>query len=341
MSTPLAPTRSIPWSLRLIRAERAWESTRGDGIVIAVLDDAIDTRHPEFEGRVLRSYDADTGAEDALPRGWEPHGTKCAGLALAGGLAVSGVAPEALLMPVRVPALARGVIGDPAEARAIRWAAEHGADVICCAWGPPNPNRLGGALPAHTRSALDWAATHGRGGQGCVIVWSAGNDNCDLALNGYASHRHGIAVGACSSAGKRTSYSNWGAALWCVFPSNDPADPDAAGETYLTTTPVGSFLLGETFYTESFGFTSAACAGVAGLCALILGVNPGLTWRDVKAVLRASCVRLDEPDGACDPTGHSPFLGYGRPDAAHAVALAQRWLDVASAPRKRELPSVQ
>jgi subtilisin family serine protease len=291
-------------------------------VTLAVLDDAIDTRHTEFAGRVVREWDAATGAESSKPIGWQAHGTKVAGLAAAGGNAMTGVAPTAMLLAVRIPPTARR-IGNPAEADAIRWAAAHGADVICCAWGPQNPMRQCSKLPDHTREALDWAITHGRHGKGCVIVFSAGNDDCDIALNGYASHPGVIAVGACNCHGKRASYSSWGDALWCVVESNDPRDPIAANKTYTTTTPIGSFLLGATFYTHDFGFTSAACAIAAGVCAQILSVNPGLTWRDVRAVIAHSCRKIDIESGTYDARGHSPYYGYGRIDPVRALDVAR------------------
>ena len=257
-------------------------------VKIAVIDDAVDTRHPEFAGRVAGEWDAATGVRSSIPRGWEPHGTKIAGLALAGGDSVTGVAPTAMLLGVRVPALSTRV-GDQTEADGIRWAAEHGADVICCAWSPPNPTAESGRLPDSTRAAIDWAVTRGRGGKGCVVVFSSGNDGCDIALNEYASHPGVMAVGACNCHGMRPSYSGWGEALWCVVQSNDPRDPVGARMTYTTTTPIGSFLLGDTFYTTEFGFTSAACAIAAGVCALILSVNPSLTSRGVRDIVARSC----------------------------------------------------
>src|SRR5690349_4523947 len=102
---------------------------------IAVVDDAIDTRHSEFAGRVAGQWDAATGALSSIPCGWQPHGTKVAGLALASGESVTGVSPSSLLLGVRVSALTT-TLGDPSEAAGIRWATEQGADVICCAWGP-------------------------------------------------------------------------------------------------------------------------------------------------------------------------------------------------------------
>jgi subtilisin family serine protease len=234
-----------------------------------------------------------------------------------------GLAPAARLLPVAVPALAT-VVGSREEAVALRWAADQGADVICCAWAPPRPTHENGKVPIHTGDALAYCLTHGRNGKGCVIIFSAGNDGSDLALNGYASHPGVIAVGACNCHGKHPSYSGWGDALWCVFPSNDPHDPIGASMTYLTTAPVGSLLDGEAYYTTRFGFTSAACAAVAGICALIVSANPDLTAAEVKAVLRDSCEKIDLEGGTYDASGHSPLYGYGRPDVARAVEFARR-----------------
>jgi subtilisin family serine protease len=299
------------------------ESASRNAVTVAVVDDAVDTRHTEFAGRVVGELDAASGAQSSRPSGWQPHGTKVAGLALAGGITVTGVAPTALLLGVRVPALTMR-IGDPTEAAGIRWAAEHGADVICCAWGPQRPTAESGRLPDHTRRAIDWAVTHGRGDKGCVVVFSSGNGGNDIALNEYASHPGVIAVGACNCHGKRPHYSGWGDALWCVVPSNDPRDPIGAYETYDTTTPIGSFLLGNTFYTDDFGFTSAACAIAAGVCARILSVNPSLTARDVREVIAQSCRKIDVEGGSYDERGHSPFYGFGCLDPVRAIDVAHQ-----------------
>jgi subtilisin family serine protease len=304
--------------------EQAWAITRGAGAVVAIVDEDIDVHgHPEFAGRVLAGYDEPTLSGPERP--WRPHGVKVAGLALAAGRGVSGLAPEALLMPIHVPALGRGV-GDPTEAEGLQWAADHGADVICCAWGG---GERGGRDPAgraflttRTRAALDHCLTLGRRGKGCIVVYSAGNDGGDIAHNPYASHPGVIAVGACTCHDRRASYSNRGRALWCVFPSNDPQDPIAAGRSYLTTTPPGSFEIGDTFYSSAFGFTSAACAAVAGLCALMVSANPSLTSIAVRELLRRSCVPIDREGGGYSERGHSPLYGYGRPDLLGAVSAA-------------------
>jgi len=301
----------------------AWTVSRGAGAVVAIVDeDASACYHPAFTGRVISTgvVFGDGGARDARRRA---HSILVAGLALGSGPPVTGLAPAAHLLPVVVPALST-VVGSREEAESLRWAADQGADVICCAWAPPRPTRESGKLPARTRAALDYCLTRGRNGKGCVIVFSAGNDGSDLALNGYASHPGVTAVGACNCHGRHPSYSGWGDALWCVFPSNDPQDPIGASMTYLTTAPVRSLLYGEAYYTTRFGFTSAATAAVAGICALIVSANPSLTSAEVNAVLRDSCEKIDAESKTYDERGHSPLYGYGRPDVARAVELARK-----------------
>ena len=60
------------------------------------------------------------------------HGTPCACVAAASGIKASGVAPEAMLMPIRL----RSGLGSMSEATAFKWAVDHGADIISCSWGP-------------------------------------------------------------------------------------------------------------------------------------------------------------------------------------------------------------
>jgi subtilisin family serine protease len=299
----------------------AWSATRGAGTVLAVVDSNVDVaEHPAFAGRTLREYGGPGNRSPGLAGAYRTHGTKVAGLAAANSRYVTGVAPDAMLLPVSVPTL--GTDTDHPEADALRWAADAGADIICCAWAP---SLDGGryALPPSARVALDYCLTEGRRGKGCVLVFAAGNDGLDVALNGYAMHPGVIAVGACNGHGRRPRYSNSGSALWCVYSSNDPDDPSGASLSYRTTAPAGSLLLGESFYSNAFGFTSAACAIIAGLCALILSANPELTSVEVKDVLRKSCEKVDVENGAYDAEGRSPFYGYGRPNIPHAVRLAQ------------------
>ena len=135
----------------------------------------------------------------------------------------SGVAPHAKLMPIR---LASG-LGSQREADAFKWAADNGADVISCSWGPVDgdwwdnndPQHTQVAhLPTSTRLAIDYVTTNGRGGKGCVVLFAAGNGNESVDNDGYASYPKVIAVAACNDRSRRSIYSDFGKAVWCAFP---------------------------------------------------------------------------------------------------------------------------
>ncbi len=318
-----------------VNIEAAWATTRGKGVTIAVIDDGVEIDHPEFAGRIVHPFDATTNDQDPRPKDkGDNHGTACAGMACAAGLkdGASGTAPEASLMPIRL----RSGLGSMAEANAFAWAADHGADVISCSWGPTdgewwNPgdtvhNRQTG-LPDSTRLALEYALNKGRKGKGCVILFAAGNGNEDTANDGYASYPGVIAVAACNDTGVRSVYSDFGDAVWVCFPSGDfgwkpfkhPA-PISQGLRTVDRLDKGGYQ--DSNYTDTFGGTSGACPGMAGIVGLMLAANPDLGTREVKDLLRFSCTAIDQAGGEYDSNGHSIYYGHGRIDAGLAVENA-------------------
>lgn len=332
----------------------AHEMTQGEGVTIAVIDDGIDIDHPEFSGsgKIIAPRDATLRIDDPRPKdtfGTGPdgdnHGTACAGVACANGIhGASGVAPKAKLIPIR---LASG-LGSLQEAEAFRWAADNGADVISCSWGPPDgdwwdkndpTHRQKVALPASTRLAMDYATQKGRSGKGCVILFAAGNGNESVDNDGYASYEKVMAVTACNDRGTRSVYSDFGKAAWCAFPSSDfghtPFNhPDPLTNGIWTTDRMGKagynpdeqgHTAGDSAfsYTNSFGGTSSSCPGAAGVAALVLSINPGLKWLEVKELFKQACEKIDPQEGKYDSQGHSPKYGYGRLNARTAVELAK------------------
>jgi subtilisin-like proprotein convertase family protein len=316
--------------------------TRGSGITIAVIDDGFDIEHPDFAepGKIVAPRDATRDTDDPRPRGrYANHGTACAGVACANGSGgASGVAPEARLMPIRLAS----ALGSQQEADAFVWAADHGADVISCSWGPPDsrwwqPDPQLYLLPASTRLAIDYASRQGRDGRGCVVLFAAGNGNESVDLDGYASYAAVIAVAACNDRSQRSVYSDFGEAVWCCFPSSDfghvPFNhPDPLTSGIWTTdrrgfegyNPGGGGAAGDAagHYTSSFGGTSSACPGVAGVVALMLAANPQLSAQQVRELLAQACERIDPSRGNYDANGHSAWYGYGRVDALLAVQKA-------------------
>lgn len=322
-----------------VDVEGAWTVTRGEGVTIAVIDDAFDIDHEEFAspGKIVAPRDATLKSGD--PRGdGEEHGTACAGVACAEGLhGACGVAPAARLLPIRL----RSGLGSQDEADAFHWAAEQGADVISCSWGPedgewnrPDDPRHQSVqpLPDSTRLAIEWATDHGRGGRGCVMTWAAGNGgpNETMDNDGYASFERVMAVAACNVNGEQCVYSESGDALWCCFPSRDfETSINKFGIWTTDRTGLAGYnkrnrrkgdLKGN--YYKSFHGTSSACPGVAGVAALVLAANPSLGWRDVREVVRKTCDKIDEAGGGYDAGGHSRRYGFGRVNAAKAVAAA-------------------
>lgn len=321
----------------------AWRLSRGAGVVIAVIDDGVDVEHREFAGagKIVAPRDVTRSSDDPRPKCSEDHhGTACAGVACAQGRhRAAGVAPRAALMPIRnVSAL-----GSQDEADSIYWAASRGADVISCSWGPPDGawwdtsdplHRHVEPLPDSTRLALDWAVEHGRGGRGCVITFAAGNGNESVDNDGYASYPKVIAVAACNDRGKRSVYSDHGEALWCCFPSSDDRSHQRNAGIWTTDRTVGAgYNCGGPFaeadragsYTSTFGGTSSACPGAAGVAALVIARNPKLRWDEVKDVLRRCCDKIDREGGRYRSNGHSRRYGYGRLNARRAIELADSY----------------
>jgi subtilisin family serine protease len=337
----------------------AWRSSKGKGAVIAIIDDGFDLKHEELAsaGKIVAPRDVTQDSDDPRPGRDDNHGTACAGVACADGRkGASGVAPAARLLPVRLAS----ALGSMDEADAFVWAADHGADVISCSWGPADgawwdPNdpthNVKVPLPDSTRLAIEHASVKGRKGKGCVICFAAGNGNERIEMDGYASSPRVIAVAACNDTSHRSVYSDFGAQVWCAFPSSDFADPATQHPEPLTpgiwTTdlsgnagynPGGSSRRGDVAgnYTSTFGGTSSACPGVAGVVALMLARNPALTATEVRALIKQSCDRIDEAGGQYGQDGHSPLYGYGRINAAKAVKLA-----AAAKPKPKPTPKAK
>ena len=335
-----------------VQVEEAWTHTKGAGVTIAIFDNGVEVTHEAFAtpGKIAGQRNTLTRVNDARPvspfSNNGNHGTACAGVACADAPnGTKGVAPEARLM-----ALVCGSLGSLSEAMAFEWAADNGADIISCSWGPPDgpwwlPNDPSHArsymLPDSTRYALDYAATKGREGKGCLIFWAAGNGNENVDIDGYAAYDKVIAIAACNDSGRRSIYSDYGNAIWCCFPSNDflyaplqNPKPLTPGIWTADISGSGGSNRGGTMrkdpnedqqghYTASFGGTSCACPGAAGIAALVLSINPDLSREQVKEILKNACDKIDAGFGNYNAMGHSPFYGYGRLNASTAVQLAK------------------
>ncbi len=310
------------------RVIAAWErggSLGSPNVIVAVIDDGFDLSHPDLMGdwKVVAPKDFTRNSADPRPdpifEDW--HGTACAGVAVgnADGTGIVGTAPHCRFMPIR---WSRG-ISDKSIEDWFGYAREQGASVISCSWGV---DAKVFRLSTRMMRAIARCVTDGRNGLGCVVCFAAGNENRDVnsatSVAGFALHPDVIAVSACNSRDKRSSYSNFGKEIWVCAPSSG-----AGGWSITTADVTGQYSRGnQTFeagyspgaYTDEFGGTSSACPLVAGICALLISVDPTLTAVRIKDLLRRTSRQIGLAD-SYDASGHSAQFGYGCVDAAAAI----------------------
>ncbi|MGI5483733.1 type VII secretion-associated serine protease mycosin [Streptomyces lavendofoliae] len=308
---PAAPARADgiraqQWGLEAMHTAEAWRTTKGAGVTVAVLDTGVDDSHPDLVGNVLPGKDLIGFGARRGDRAWARHGTSMAGIIAGHGHGpgredgVLGIAPEAKILPVRV--ILEG--GDPARTKArntrgtalaqgIRWAVDHGADVINLSLGDDSES-------AHPDAGEDAAVQYALS-KGAVVVASAGNGGDKGDHISYPAAYPGvIAVTAVDRYGTHAAFSTsrWYATVSAPGVDIVIADPDRK-------------------YYQGWG-TSAASAFVSGAVALVRAAHPGLTPAQVKKLL-ADTAR-DRPRGG----GHDIDKGYGTVDPAAAVAAGAR-----------------
>jgi type VII secretion-associated serine protease mycosin len=156
--------RNDQWQLGALNVFAAWQQATGNGTTVAVLDSGVDSSHEDLAGQVLPGIDLVDGTSDGRidPVG---HGTTVASL-IAGRrdeTGVVGLAPGAKILPVRVLDRRNRYEDASVIARGIRWAVDHGADVINLSLG-------GGAHSDVLAGALGYAAEHD-----VVVIACTGN----------------------------------------------------------------------------------------------------------------------------------------------------------------------
>jgi subtilisin family serine protease len=320
-----------------------WDTYRGTGVVIAIVDDGLERTHPDLAPNYSAALSFDFNFNDAnpdpSPSSGDDHGTSCAGVAAARGnnaLGVTGAAYEATLAGLR---LISKPTTDADEAEAFEFHLQD-IQIKSNSWGPFDNGRVLDRPGPLTRAAFEDSVANGRGGLGTIIVWAGGNglDSGDNSnYDGYANAPETIAVGAVTNEGDQAFYSESGANLVVVAPSSggtlDICTTDRQGADGYNDGRF-SFDLTNPDYTETFGGTSSACPLVAGCVALILEANPNLGWRDVQEILMRSA-RMVNPFDSDWTTNTAGFhfnhkYGAGLIDAGAAVSLAQGWQNLGS-----------
>lgn len=322
---PNDPLSSRQWYLDQIRAFDAWlQPPSLPGPVVAVLDSGIDGGHPEFKGRLLDAKSFIGGSPYEDKRG---HGTFVAGeisAATGNGIGIAGIAFPAQLLIAKI-ARSDGMITLDAEARAIHWAVDNGADVINLSLaGVRDPFKL----QRDTYSPLEASAVAFARRHGVLVVAAVGNSDqaprSPWPFAGYpAALPHVLGVSAVARDGSVPQFSNRD----MIY--NDVAAP---GEDIYSTVPrnlagtkancanVGYSDCGPSEFRHAEG-TSFAAPQVAAAAALLLAVKPGLKPDQVANVLERSTQDMSSVTGckSCYP-GRDRYTGWGRLSVADAVA---------------------
>ncbi|MFG1704060.1 S8 family serine peptidase [Nonomuraea sp. M3C6] len=292
--------------IRTLELTRAWQTSKGTGVTVAVLDSGVDPRHRDLAGSVRVGRDFTEGAN---PPGVAPnrlHGTYMASLIAGHGhgsggkLGIIGVAPEADVLSVRViledeePGFREFNSAERFEnvvARGIRYAVDEGADVINMSISKELATR-------EERAAIRYAIS-----KGVVLVAAAGNDgdrkiDGDFAPYSYPAAFPGVvSVGATDRRLRRATFSNWNSSVLVAAPG---VDIMGAG-------PGDEYWVGRG--------TSQATALVSGVAALIKAKFPDMSPPLVARALAESAT--DRPPG-----GYDTGTGFGIVNAAKALAEA-------------------
>lgn len=218
-----SPSGEITWGLDDVHAPEAWETTRGGGIKVCVIDSGIDFNHHEFGANIKDSKnfvdDGQPTAQDGLGHGTHVTGTIAAAL---NGVGVAGVAYGVDLYIARVFDNNGGGAYTSVIVNAVNWCSDTvGADVFNMSFGSSTSNRT-------EKQSMDKAYNNGR-----LLIAASGNSGANRV--GYpAAYGSVVATGAVDRRNVLASFSQYGKDQELVAP----------GVGVLSTVPLGTGLLG-------------------------------------------------------------------------------------------------
>jgi type VII secretion-associated serine protease mycosin len=268
--------RGAEWYLAYLRVAEAQGISKGKGVTVAVIDTGVNVRQPELSGNVLAGTDEFPGATGDGRQDDDGHGTAMASLIVAHGNATNtgamGIAPDAKVLPVRV---ARGGNLSPEDVRkAIAWAVEHGAKVVCIA--------LAGAPSDQWKGALDRAFA-----SDVIVVAGVGNRTEGFRQVAWPAAYPGVVAAAgVDRKGQHADLSVTGPEVTLAAPAVDIVTPGRGGK-----------------YVTGSG-TSAATAIIAGAAALVRAKFPNMSAAEVVHRLEATAIDAGPP-------GRDDEYGYG------------------------------
>lgn len=279
--------QNYQWNLPAIRTEVGWNVTRGSRkIKIAVVDTGVDLNHPDLSHRLTKGYN--TLSHDDPPNDDNGHGTHVAGIIASipnNAEGVAGITWYNPIIPVKV-LNSDGLGGSFDVAQGIRWAADHGADVINLSLGNYQPSTV-------MQEAIRYALK-----KNIVVVSAAGNDNSSQP-SFPAAYPGVIGVAAVDWEGNRAPFSNYG----------DYIDIAAPGVHIASTFSQGQY--------ASLSGTSMAAPHVSALAGLIRSIDPNLRNTEVMNIMTKTTQQAEQ-------TRPKIYYGNGVIDNNNALRVAYR-----------------
>lgn len=317
----------------------------GKGVVVTILDDGIQTNHPDL----LQNYDKLASADingrddDPMPQdnGDNKHGTRCAGEVAAtafNDFCGVGIAYNASIGGVR---MLDGTVTDEVEAKALSLNPNH-IDIYSASWGPEDDGKTVDGPGKLAKQAFIEGINSGRNGLGSIFVWASGNggrfsDNCNC--DGYTNSIYTLSISSATQGGLKPWYlEECSSTLATTYSSGTPGRDRSVVTVDMDMTYFEGLRNGRkpnpyTLCTRSHTGTSASAPIAAAICALALEANHHLSWRDMQHLV----VLTSRPEPLLQETGWqingvgnkvSHKFGYGLMDAAAMVKLAKRWTPV-------------
>ena len=359
-----------------IRADQVWKASPrgydGSGVIVAVVDSGVDYRHVDLRNRIwTNSADNDDDGVDTDnnryiddakgwafgelgdndPRDTSGHGTKVAGIVAGDGSGKkirTGVAPGARIMALRAEKDTENMRQTEAAAtEAIQYAVKNGADIINYSNNFRDDDDRGPPAHAMWRTAVEDVMD-----STVLFVGSAGNDGetkpeppCNVPTPGRVPIA--LTVGATDDGDGIWHQSSRGPVTWhstspyCDYPwelQRAPGllkpDVSAPGVGVYSTLNGWDWPDGGGWGTDSG--TSFAAPYAAGVAALLLEKNPGLSAYELKYLLQETALNVALPDRGeelletdCSlevpdddrKEAHGPdnVYGWGRIDACRAM----------------------
>ncbi|XP_065354665.1 furin-like protease 1 [Calliphora vicina] len=308
----------------------AWkDGITGKGIVVTILDDGLESDHPDIISNYdpKASYDVNSHDPDPMPHydltDSNRHGTRCAGEVAAtanNSICAVGIAYGASVGGVR---MLDGDVTDAVEARSLSLNPQH-IDIYSASWGPDDDGKtVDGPGELASRAFIE-GVTKGRSGKGSIFIWASGNggrelDNCNC--DGYTNSIWTLSISSATEEGHVPWYSEkCSSTLATTYSSGSQT------EKQVVTTDLHHSC------TVSHTGTSASAPLAAGIAALVLESNTNLTWRDLQHIVvrTAKPANLIDPNWSKNGVGRrvSHSFGYGLMDASAMVRLARNWKTV-------------